>query len=94
MSYRTQAIMSRDLFLRERISACAATQDIPDVQFWAQSNQWHLAAEPGWDDAYAYAMDSGIGEPGNRGDVINDTMILSAVQARAAQLAEPGAPQA
>lgn len=78
----------------ERVTACAATQDITDPASWAWTHQWKLSAEPGWDAAYAYAIDTGVVEPGNSEVVINDQMILSAVQAmltaEEAPPAEPG----
>jgi hypothetical protein len=81
MSYRTQAILARDPQLIERVSACAATQNVSDPSGWAWSHQWELSAEPGWDAAYAYALDTNVVDPGNSEVVINDSMILAAVQA-------------
>jgi hypothetical protein len=89
MSYATQAVMSRDPQLRDRIAACAATQNVPDVQYWAQVHQWHIAAAPGWDAAYSYAINTGVENPGNHDGVINDNMILSAVQARINETTPP-----
>ena len=82
MSYNTQAQMAVDSFLQRRIAACAATQEVsPPVQ-WASENQWAMSGEPGWDGAYAYAINANNPAPGMDEAVITDAMILSAVQKR------------
>jgi len=81
VSYRTQALLARDPQLMERITACAATQDVTDPASWAWSHQWQFSAEPGWDAAYSYAIDTNVTDPGNSEVVVNDGMILAAVQA-------------
>ena len=83
MSYATQAAMAQDRSLHARIAACAAREGIVDPHplAWAANHQWRLAAEPGWDQAYAYAVASGVPDPGRSEGVITDGMILSAVQA-------------
>lgn len=80
MSYSTQAKLARDNALLDRVTACAATQGKADPTSWAYAHQWKLSAEPGWDDAYAYAIAAGTDNPGDDGGVITDAMILSAVQ--------------
>lgn len=82
MTYTTQAALSMDQDMRLRIAACAATQTIGDKQptTWADLHQWRLAASPGWDDAYAYALAAGNLHPGSDAAVITDAQILSAVQ--------------
>lgn len=80
MSYSTQAKMARDQQLLDRVTACAATQNIQEPTTWAYSKQWALSAEPGWDDAYAYALQNDNRSPGEDPAVISDGMILSAVQ--------------
>lgn len=80
MSYSTQATAARDSQLRDRIAACAATQDVHEPEFWAQSHQWVLVASPGWDAAYAYALNAANPAPGDDNAVISDAMILAAVQ--------------
>ena len=83
MTYRIQAAMAQDRSLHARIAACAAREGITDPHplAWASDHQWRLAAEPGWDDAYAYAIASGVPDPGGSEGVVTDGMILSAVQA-------------
>ena len=86
MSYKTQSRMAIDGDLRLRIGACAATQRVPNSLQWAADNQWLLAAEPGWDDAYSYALlvneNDPMYLPGADENVITDPMILAAVQKR------------
>lgn len=81
MSYNTIATMARDGDLQQRLIACAATEGIENPQNWVLGNNWKLAATPGFADAYQYAVDVHNGRPGYYDDVINDQMILSAVQA-------------
>jgi hypothetical protein len=81
MSYSTQAKLARDHEMILRVAACAATQHVKNPEQWAWEHAWALSAEPGWDAAYAYAIDTGNEHPGDAGDVINDSMILSGVQA-------------
>lgn len=84
ISYATQAKLARDQALLDRVTACAATQNIHEPTNWAYDHQWCLSAEPGWDDAYAYALRSENEDPGADESVITDGMILSAVQAHSA----------
>ena len=48
---------------------------------WADQNQWQIAAAPGFAEAYQYALDTGVENPGNDPAVITDAQILAAVQA-------------
>lgn len=82
MTYHTQAALSSDGALRERIAACAAAEGIksPHPTSWADEHQWQLAASPGWDAAYAHALATGVQNPGADASVITDGMILAAVQ--------------
>lgn len=63
---------------------------LPDGQwtipsYWVQERAWKFSAQPGWVDAYKYAVDSGDEEPGANEGAITDGMILSAVQALMAE---------
>lgn len=78
--------MAQDEDLKLRITACAATQKIPNPAVWTEVNCWALSATPGWDDAYEYAVNTGNDEPGKDDDVINDATILAGVQARLLEL--------
>ena len=83
MSYNSIADVAHSSTLRERIAACAADEGITDPHptEWADHHQWRLAASPGWGDAWAYALASDTADPGADEGVINDSMILAAVQA-------------
>lgn len=87
MSYKTQAVLARDEGLISRVTACAATQGIPNPAGWAYNQQWALSSQPGWDAAYASALAADTSQPGADESVITDPMILSAVQAIAAEAA-------
>lgn len=82
MSYKTQALLTQDNSLINRIIACASLERIPDAVTWVYSNRWALSAQPGWDAAYASALAANPSAiPGDNEAVITDGMILSAVQA-------------
>lgn len=75
--------MATDSDLRQRIAACAAKEGLtePHPTQWADKHQWQLAATPGWEEAWQYAREVGEVERLGLSDVVvNDTMILSAVQ--------------
>lgn len=80
MSYKTQALLAADSGILYRVAACAASEDIEEPVGWAFSRAWQLSAQPGWVQAYKYAIDSGGDEPGANEGAITDSMILSAVQ--------------
>lgn len=80
--------MAQDNHLRLRITACIATQDgyeqsegriIHPLEL-ADRYMWKLVAQPGWADAYEYAIATNIENPGKNESVITDGMILSGVQ--------------
>lgn len=73
--------MARDNALLLRIAACAATQAVENPERWAWDQSWAFSAQPGWDAAYTYALNSGNESPGDDEGVITDAMILSACQA-------------
>jgi hypothetical protein len=83
VSYSSQAVLSRDSDFISRLSACAAVEvpDADDPQAWAADHVWHIAAAPGFADAYESAVVGGVERPGNDPSVISDAQILSAVQA-------------
>jgi len=81
MSYNSIAALANDNDFALRVSACASTEHVPgDPQIWMADHRWEMAAMPGFGDAYASAVQGGIGRPGAAEDVITDAMILSAVQ--------------
>jgi hypothetical protein len=81
VSYSTLAQLAKDADFSERVTACAATQGITQADKWAEDNRWAMAAQPGFDDAYAYALAFNVTNPGKDVSVISDAQILSAVQA-------------
>ena len=89
MTYQTIVEIASDQWMLDRCIAAAAEQGERDARVWAQDNIWHLAAAPGWADAWDYAKASGDATPGGNRACITDAMILSAVQARQAELAAP-----
>ena len=91
MTYLTQAHISDDLYMRYRVSACAAqegcTEESIDPDGWAFQWRRVWASAPDWDDAWEYARNMHPPEtepdyaPGADEAVITDGMILSQVQA-------------
>lgn len=81
MSYWDISEMSRNTSLTNREQAAAAQEMPGDPYEWVKSNALRLAAQPGWADAWAYAVAGGNPDPGRDPAVITDGMILSAVQA-------------
>lgn len=87
MSYLIQSMLASDMGIRDRITACAATEGIADPFVWTVDRMWQFSAQPGWSSAYASARlshlnnPSSVVEPGVNEAAITDGMILSAVQA-------------
>ena len=83
MSYLTISTMAINPRLQLRVRA-AVVEQLGDVRYDATTTAMHLfwtvCAEPGWADAYKYAVDAGNPDPGGDEAVITDAMILSAVQ--------------
>lgn len=80
MSYSSLAQLQTDTYFRRRVTACAAEQNKPDPEQWAEDNSWQMAAMPGFSDAYASALETGVTNPGDDPSVITDPQILAAVQ--------------
>lgn len=82
MSYSSQSQLANDTMFRDRVSACAAVE-VPHshqpVQ-WMLDHIWWISAAPGFADAYEYALNSDVPNPGNDPAVITDAQILGAVQ--------------
>lgn len=82
MTYWTVALMSEDADLLARVTACVAIEGERDPELWTQRYKWAIAAQPGWGDAWEYAINIGH-DPSTIGKdpaVITDLQILSAVQ--------------
>lgn len=92
MAYQSVVEMASSQSLLARIVAAAAGEGVAEPLAWAQANVWQVVSEPGWADAWAYAVETANDDvnpdTGKRPGVINDTMVLGAVQAL---LAEPPA---
>lgn len=93
MAYYDVAVLSEDNNFRLRVAACYAveTADYPiqgrvDPVSWGSDYAWLMAAQPGFGDAYAYAVVNENPEPGRDPAVITDGQILSAVQALMSRL--------
>lgn len=82
MAFADQALLSQDLDFQQRLTACAAGENIGDTAptAWAATFIWNIAAAPGLGDKYASALASGVERPGWDASVISDGDILSAVQ--------------
>lgn len=76
MSYLFQFNLSQDGTLRNRITACAALEGVPDPSFWVNSKMWEFSAQPDWVKAYRLAAKPA----GSDENAITDDMILAAVQ--------------
>ena len=91
MTYTSIAQMAGDPYLRDRITACAATEDATknDPVSWAMNHAWQVVAAPGWATAWDSALAADVENPGADPGVITDAMILTQVQAIIAEEAEP-----
>lgn len=86
MAYSDVAALTGDYDFTLRCQACYATEPGSDPSgsnpaTWTADHIWVLAAQPGFGDAYASAVESGVERPGNDPAVISDAQILGAVQA-------------
>lgn len=79
MSYKTQAMLAADNAVSVRVAACAATLGQENPAAWAMEHSWRFSAEPGWDAAYASALEADDPDPGGNEAVITDGMILASV---------------
>lgn len=86
MAYSDVAALTGDYDFSLRCQACYATEPGADAagsgpSTWTAEHIWQLAGAPGFGDAYASAIASGVERPGNDPAVISDAQILGAVQA-------------
>jgi len=94
MSYTSIVQMASSATLAARISAAAADEGQADPVGWTSRNIWAIvASDQGWSDAWDYALanatDDDNPDTGARPGVINDSMILTVVQAMLAAEAGP-----
>lgn len=85
MTYTAIADIVESASLRRRIIAAVAAEQIPGPDVWVAQRIWSFAAQPGWSEAWTYAVENWgpdyNPDTGARPGVISDTMILAAVQA-------------
>lgn len=86
MAYSDIALLAQDYDFQLRVAACYTTETLGDpgsgsAPGWAADHGWDMAAQPGFGDAYASALASGVERPGNDPSVITDPQILGGVQA-------------
>lgn len=90
MAYQSMVEMAASQSLLSRIVAAAADEGIPDPLQWSNANVWALVSNSDWAASWDYARstdtDDQNPDTGKRPGVITDQMILSAVQARRAEL--------
>jgi len=81
MTYYEVSLLARDPDFQSRIAACYGIETMAqDPESWALMHQWMMASQPGFGEAYAYALLNGNPNPGRDPAVITDNQILSAVQ--------------
>ena len=85
MAYADVAALTGDYDFTLRTQACYATEPGSDPSGtkpaeWTAAHIWQMASQPGFGDAYASALASGVERPGNDPSVISDAQILAAVQ--------------
>lgn len=81
MTYWDVSQLSDDPDFRARCTAALATEQHPAPEQQAYAWRWQYAGQPGFGDAYAYAVLTGVENPGRDEAVITDGQILSATQA-------------
>jgi hypothetical protein len=94
MAYADIAALAADPDFAVRTTACYAVEtlavnDIQDPGSWQAIHAWDMAAQPGFGDAYAYAVANENPRPGNDPAVITDAQILAAVQSLLPHAPEP-----
>jgi hypothetical protein len=97
MGYSDIALLQQDFDFARRTQACYAVEtldtDALDPASWQSINSWDMAAQPGFGEAYAYAIqthpDDPDFRPGNDPSVITDAQILAAVQSLLPDPPEP-----
>ena len=89
MAYADIAALQQDSDFAYRVMACYAVETLevdggPDPASWQAVHAWDMAAQPGFGDAYAYAIETHPDDPdyrpGKDPAVITDEQILAAVQ--------------
>ncbi len=94
MTYYDVFNLSDDPDFRQRCTAALATEGHPAPEQQAYAWRWQYAGQPGFGDAYAYAVLTGVPNPGRDEAVITDGQVLSATQALLDPPDDPPAPDA
>jgi hypothetical protein len=84
VAYYDIALLTQDLDFSMRVSGCYSSETLlggEQPNGWTNAHIWLIASAPGFGDAYAYAIASGVSDPGRDPAVITDGQLLSAVQA-------------
>jgi len=85
MSYLEQSAIGSNQYMYGRVAQCAASEGLEDPDYWTNQNRRKWSASPGWDTAWASAVETNKNnptyDPGKDEAVITDGMILSEVQA-------------
>jgi hypothetical protein len=93
MAYTDIAELQADPDFIQRTIACYAVETLGQgaqmPAAWQAENSWDMAAQPGFGDAYAYAKNTGVENPGKNPAVITDGQILAAVQSLITQEGAP-----
>ena len=103
MSYSVINLMATDPTLRGRVHAAILKQDVQEGTYRSPRElmrlhstldqyMYYFAAQPGWDSAWQYAIDTDVVDIGGDPAVITDGMILSAVTVIMAELSEEFSP--
>lgn len=87
MSYASIVDMAGNQTLRNRITACAAQENVPEPEGFVGLNIWKLVSTTGWSEDWDTAKSTYNNNQnpdfGARTDIISDAEILAAVQALA-----------
>ena len=98
MGYSDIALLQQDPYFARRVTAAYAVEtldvdDALDPGSWQAIHSWDLAAQPGFGDAYGYAIETHPDDPdylpGDDEAVITDAQILAAVQSLLPQAPTP-----
>lgn len=81
MAYWDLNMLASDADFLARTVACAASEGLPDPDYWAVAHRWEVCAAPGFADAYASALAGNVPNPGRDPAVISDAQLLAQVQA-------------
>jgi len=84
MGYSEIALLQQDPYFARRVTAAYAVETLDDDSAidpgsWQAIHSWDMAAQPGFGEAYSYALETGVENPGDDAAVITDAQILAAL---------------